>query len=60
MVFGGDILKMMNFKMIDFKEQYCLQEHPHVYARTLSRLCKKISEDYTRHFQETALSKGEC
>jgi hypothetical protein len=37
-----------------------LQGHTQGCGRTLSITYKKIFEDYTRHIQEMALSKGEC
>jgi hypothetical protein len=51
-VFGGDILKMIDLQRTVLFTRTCpcmfTQEH------------SQDKEDYTRHFQETALSKGEC
>jgi hypothetical protein len=60
-VFGGEILKMMTFKMIEYLQRAQL------FTRTSSYISKKTFKtmredlkDCTRDFQETALSKGEC
>jgi hypothetical protein len=58
-VFGGEILKMKNFQDDRFTKNSIVYKGI-LFTRTLSRLSKKISEDYTRYFQEMALSKGEC
>jgi hypothetical protein len=57
-VFGGEILKMMTFKMIQ-RSQLFTRTSSHKSKKTFKTMREGL-EDYTRDFQETALSKGEC
>jgi hypothetical protein len=60
-VFGGEILKIMTFKMIKFRKSSVVYKDILMNTQEdFSKTMREDPEDYTRDFQEMALSKGEC